>query len=379
MTKNEEALSDDIDQAPDNKERHTALVLQGGGALGAYQAGAYEALMENGYTPNWVAGISIGSINAAIIAGNPPDQRIEKLRAFWEKITATLNLSAPSGDFPRGLFNAYNAWAVMLLGVSSFFKPRFPQPFLLFSGAQGATSFYDTSPLYDTLEALIDFDRINTGETRLSLGAVNIETGNFIYFDNARQRIGPEHVMASGALPPALPPVEVDGEFYWDGGLVSNTPLSHVLQQSRDRDMLIFQIDLWNARGTVPRNLLEVQDRQKEISYSSRTRTVTDAYRRELELRRAIAEIAEHLPEATRRDPALQDYLALGERRSVDIVHLIYKRKRYESLAKDFQFSRASMQEHWQDGYQDVTREIGMPDWLAPVEMDKGIRVFDPY
>ncbi|WP_227369219.1 patatin-like phospholipase family protein [Halomonas sp. M20] len=379
MARKEEGLKGNTEQKRTDEERHTALVLQGGGALGAYQAGAYEALIENGYTPNWVAGISIGSINAAIIAGNPPSERIEKLRTFWEKITATLNLSAPSGDFPRGLFNAYNAWAVMVLGASSFFKPRFPQPLLQFSGAQGATSFYDTSPLRDTLEALVDFDRIQAGETRLSLGAVNIETGNFVYFDNTRHRIGPEHVMASGALPPALPPVEIDGEFYWDGGLVSNTPLSHVLHQSRDRDILIFQIDLWNARGSVPRNLLEVQDRQKEIIYSSRTRTVTDVYRRELELRRAIATISEHLPEGVRRDPALRDYLALGERRDVDIVHLVYKRKRYESQAKDFQFSRVSMEEHWQDGYQDVTREMSMPGWLEPNERDGKIRVFDPY
>ncbi|MFD2189612.1 DUF3734 domain-containing protein [Pistricoccus aurantiacus] len=358
---------------------NVALVLQGGGALGAYQAGAYEALMENNYTPDWVAGISIGAINAAIIAGNPPARRVERLRAFWEGVSAGLNFSAPDGDYPRRWFNMYNAWAVMMLGVPRFFQPRFPQPIVQFSGARGATSFYDATPLRQTLDALVDFERINAGHTRLSLGAVNIETGNFTYFDNAYQRIGPEHVMASGALPPAMPPVEVDGAFYWDGGLVSNTPLSHVLRQPDERDMLVFQVDLWNARGSVPRNLVDVQDRQKEITYSSRTRTVTDAYRHELKLRQAIAKIAERLSEEQRQDPAVKEYLALGERRRVDIVHLIYKRKRYESQAKDYQFSRASMEEHWQDGYRDVIRETKTQEWLEPDATDEGIRVFDPY
>lgn len=379
MAKEEKTLTDDTEKVRQDKKRYTALLLQGGGALGAYQAGAYEALMNNGYAPDWVAGISIGSINAAIIAGNPPEQRTQKLRAFWEGVSATLNVAAPSGDSPRQWFNMYNAWAVMMSGVPAFFKPRLPQPFLQFSGAPGATSFYDTEPLRKTLEGLIDFERINAGHTRLSLGAVDVETGNFTYFDNTRQRIGPEHIMASGALPPALPAVEVEGRFYWDGGLVSNTPLSHVLQQSKDEDILVFQVDLWSARGAVPRNLLEVQDRQKEIGFSSRTRSVTDAYRHELKLRQAIAEIAKRLPEEARQAPELQNYLALGEHRSVDIVHLIYKRKSYESQAKDYQFSRASMQDHWQDGYKDVDREMKNPGWLAPAEAEERIRIFDPY
>lgn len=357
---------------------NTVLVLQGGGALGAYQAGAYQALSEGGYTMNWVAGISIGSINAAIIAGNPPERRAERLRTFWERITASLNLPVPDGDLPRRWFNACNAWAVTMFGVPGFFKPRVPSPFLQFSGASGATSFYDTDPLRETLEDLVDFELINAGHTRLSLGAVNIETGNFTYFDNEHQRIGPEHVMASGALPPGFPPAEIDGAFYWDGGVVSNAPLSHVLQQSKDKDLLIFQVDLWSARGVMPRSLVEVQDRQKEINYSSRTRTVTDAYQQELKLRQAIARLAEQLPEEARQDPALQDCLALGEKRRVNIVHLIYTRKRYESQIKDYQFSRVSMDEHWQAGIVDVEHALRKPDWLDADEADEGVRVFDP-
>lgn len=358
--------------------QNTVLVLQGGGALGAYQAGAYDALAEGGYIPNWIAGISIGAINAAIIAGNPPELRSDKLHAFWDGITAPLCLPAPEGDVLHQWFNSYNAMAVMLFGLPKFFTPRFPMPLFQQSGASGATSYYDTGPLLETLEALVDFERINAGHTRLSLGAVEVETGNFTYFDNTQEHIRPEHVLASGALPPGFPPVEIDGRFYWDGGLVSNTPLAHVLNDSQGAgDSLIFQVDLWNSRGSLPRNLFDVEDRRKDIVYSSRTRLNTDIFRRELLLRKALAKLASRLSEDDRNDPKLTDALALAQHRSVSVVHLIYKHKRYESNSSDYQFSRASMHEHWQDGHTDTERILAQSDWLEPDDDDEGMRVFD--
>ena len=254
------------------------LVLQGGGALGSYQAGVYEALNRAGPEPDWLAGISIGAINGAIIAGNPPAQRLERLREFWNLVTSGWSFGPPnSGDVFRGLLgDASIGWA-MTAGVPGFFaRPASISPLLLSSGGPEALSFYDSSPLRATLERLVDFDRINAGETRLSVGAVNIRTGNFTYFDNAHQKIGAEHIMASGALPPGLPPVEIEGEWYWDGGLVSNT-LEYVLDQDQTDDLVIYQVDLFNARGPMPKTVQEAAEREKDIRYSSRTRLNTDA------------------------------------------------------------------------------------------------------
>ena len=276
-----------------------ALVLQGGGALGAYQAGVYAALAEADIRPDWVAGISIGAINAAIIAGNPPDQRVAQLRAFWEGITANpladwaiaSDALLPKGHLARSLVSQLSAISATLTGAAGFFVPRQLHPWLSPAGTLEATSFYDTKLLKATLERLVDFDRINAGETRFSVGAVNIRTGNFVYFDNTTHLIRPEHVMASGALPPGFPPVEIDGEFYWDGGLISNTPLQWVVESGPRQDTLAFQVDLWSALGEVPRNLAEVASRQKDIQYSSRTRANTDQFKRAQRLRAALGSL----------------------------------------------------------------------------------------
>lgn len=357
----------------------TVLLLQGGGALGAYQAGVYEVLAEGGYAPDWIAGISIGSINAAIIAGNPPDQRAPRLRRFWERITSTFNWPAPDGDWPRTLFNTLNSLGVMACGLPDFFRPRVPSPLFRPRGAKGATSFYDTDPLLETLNELVDFERINDGEVRLTLGAVDIEQGNFVCFDSNEQRIGPEHVLASSSLPPGFPPTEINGRLYWDGGVVSNTPLAYVLKEMPAiNHALIFQVDLWNARGMIPRNLFEVEARRKDIAYSSRTRLNTDLFRREFQLREAVAKLAEHLPEEARNNPELADALALGHRRNVSLVHLIYKVKRNETHARDYEFSRASMVDHWSTGRADAQRTLTNPAWLPPrTDRNAGIRVFD--
>jgi NTE family protein len=271
-----------------------ALLLQGGGALGAYQAGVYEALAEADLQPDWIAGISIGAINGALIAGNAPEARVDKLRAFWERVTAkpycdwSERLFPAKSDAARQWLNQISANLALVSGASGFFRPRFPAPWLLPPGPIEATSAYDTSDLKVTLEQLIDFDRINTDRMRLSVGAVNVRTGNFVYFDTATRTIGPEHIMASAALPPGFPAVEIEGEHYWDGGLVSNTPLQWLVESRPHRDTLAFQVDLWSARGELPRTLAEVSTRQKEIQYSSRTRAGTTSFEYVQRLRRAM-------------------------------------------------------------------------------------------
>ena len=283
------------------------LVLQGGGALGAYQAGVYECLAAMRHAPAWIAGISIGAINAALIAGNRPEHRVERLREFWETVSSfpfgapVYGAPASAVDGGRDIVNETNATIAMLFGVTGFFSPRVPAAPFQPPGTPAAISYYDTEPLRRTLERLVDFDLLNSGAMRLSVGAVNVRTGNFVYFDSRHGRIDARHVMASGALPPGFPPIEIDGEFYWDGGLVSNTPLQYVLDQPSQRPRLVFQVDLFAARGEMPANLAEASEREKDIRYSSRTRlTTTDELRRQATLQAARRLVAK-LPAAPAR------------------------------------------------------------------------------
>src|SRR5271154_5378880 len=256
------------------------LVLQGGGALGAYQVGVYEALHEAGIEPDWVSGVSIGAINSALIAGNPPERRLERLTTFWERITERkVWLFTPDGDIYRQGRNWTSQMMTTLLGQPGFFAPNPTSPWLSPAGARTATAYYDTSPLRETLLELVDFDRINARHMHFAVGAVNVLTGNFLYFDNKKEVIEPEHVMASGALPPALPMVKIGTDHFWDGGIVSNTPLQHLLDQEDKMNSLVFQVDLFSARGMLPRDIQEVLARHKDIVYSSRTRHNTDIYK----------------------------------------------------------------------------------------------------
>jgi NTE family protein len=362
-----------------------ALLLQGGGALGAYQAGVYEALSEAGIHPDWVAGISIGAVNSAIIAGNRPEKRVEKLRGFWELVTKDVlgrwlpdfPTTSMQGDWLRGILNQISANSAMLGGVPGFFTPRHPPPWLRPTGMIEATSFYDTEKLKSTLESLVDFDRINAQETRFSVGAVNVRSGNFVYFDSTTHTIGPEHVMASGALPPGFAAVEIEGESYWDGGLVSNTPLQWVLDSASRRDTLAFQVDLWNARGGFPRNLAEVQTRQKEIQYSSRTRANADQFKRAQRIRNTVAALLESLPDDLKDEPNAKLLRSIAERKVYNMVHLIYRAKAYEGNSKDYEFSRLSMETHWGAGYHDTVRTLRHPDVLKRPTNLEGVAVFD--
>jgi NTE family protein len=360
-----------------------ALLLQGGGALGAYQAGVYEALTEADLDPDWIAGISIGAINGALIAGNAPKTRVDKLRAFWERVTAkpcsdwSERLFPAKGDAVRQWRNQVSSNLALASGASGFFTSRFPTPWLHPPGTMEATSVYDTSPLKATLERLIDFDRINANSMRLSVGAVNVRSGNFVYFDTTTHTIGPEHIMASAALPPGFPAVEIEGEHYWDGGLVSNTPLQWVVDSHPHRDTLAFQIDLWNARGELPRTMAEVATRQKEIQYSSRTRAGTDNFKYVQRVRRAMADLIGKLPEDLQNGSEAQLLRPIGDHRVYNIVHLIYRARNYEGHSKDYDFSRASMQDHWRAGHHDAVRTLRHPEVLERPTNHEGVSTFD--
>ena len=361
-----------------------ALVLQGGGALGSYQAGVYEALAEVDLHPDWVAGISIGAINAAIIAGNAPQDRVAKLRGFWEHITAHPLLdmfatfeSLTRGDLARKWFNEMSAGMALLSGAAGFFEPRRPTPFFHPPGDLAATSHYDTRKLKSTLERFVDFDRINSGETRFSVGAVNVRTGNFNYFDNQHDMIRAEHVMASGSLPPGFPAVEIDGQFYWDGGLISNTPLQWVVNAAKRQDTLAFQVDLWAAQGDMPRNLKEVAMRQKEIQFSSRTRANTNSFKYVQRIRGALANLLPQLPPELQESAEAEFLKTVADHKVYSVVQLIYRAKQYEGHSKDYEFSSLTMRDHWKSGLQDATFTLRHPEiFRRPTNRD-GVLSFD--
>jgi NTE family protein len=356
-----------------------ALIFQGGGALGAYQAGVYEALHEAGIEPDWVTGVSIGAINAAIIAGNPSGRRLERLRAFWDRITdrQLFPTYTPDGDIFRRVSNAASAMLTLTMGTPGFFKPNTVNPWLSPAGAATATAYYDTSPLLGTLRELVDFSLIRDKQHRFAVGAVNVLSGNFIYFDNKDMTIGPEHIMASGALPPGLPWIKIGTEYYWDGGLVSNTPLQHLLENDDGKNTLVFQVDLFSARGPLPNDMENVLGRQKDISYSSRTRYNTDVYKRLLAWKTRVRDLLQKMPEELLTDADRQLKIELTDLPAINILHLIYQQKSYESQAKDYEFSAASMREHWQSGYEDTRSTLGHQRWLELHRDHPGVVVHD--
>jgi len=360
-----------------------ALLLQGGGALGSYQAGVYQALAEADLHPDWVAGISIGAINSALIAGNPPEKRVDRLREFWETVSES-PLGIPyfkslelSNQFVHQFVNQTRAMGILLFGAPNFFVPRLPPATLWPGGSPDKASYYDTGALKPTLERLVDFDRINAGHMRFSVGAVNVRTGNFICFDSTVDRIRPEHVIASGSLPPGFPATEIDGEFYWDGGLVSNTPLLWVLDSEPRQDTLAFQVDLWSARGLLPHDMTEVEVRHKEIVYSSRTRAATNKYKYLQRLRCALANVLKQIPEEFRNSEDAKLLEQEADEKVCNIVHLIYRAKSYEGIAKDFEFSRRTMEEHWKSGYDNAVRTLAEPEVMQLPDRSEGVRTFD--
>lgn len=368
-----------------------ALVLQGGGALGAYQCGVYERLHSAGIAPNWFAGISIGAINAAILAGNAPEDRVAQLQAFWDAIVepagplalpalAVRSAVAALPDDPALLSWArgMSAMGALLQGQRGFFEARAISPLLFADGSDAATSFYDTAPLRETLLRLVDFDRINRDHAvRLTVGATSVTRGNFRYFDSAREPIRVEHILASGALPPAFPAVEIDGEPYWDGGIVSNTPLEYILDCRPHEDTLVLQVDLWSARGPRPRTVLDVLERMKDIRFSSRTRHGTQMVEMAQKLRTSLKELIAHLPDGRlppHLDATLAPYL---DDRVFNIIHLIYQTKVHEQQNKDYAFGRISLREHWESGLHDMDRTLQHPAWFDLPDRDIGVATHD--
>ncbi|MDE2401376.1 MAG: patatin-like phospholipase family protein [Burkholderiales bacterium] len=369
-----------------------ALALQGGGALGSYQAGVVEGLAEAGIEPDWVAGISIGAINSAIIAGNPAETRVERLREFWETICRPAYFVPPADAIQamlekspptiRRAFASFEAWRAILEGQKDFFTPRGMAPWLAMRQSPTEASFYDTTKLRSTLETFADFDRINAGEMRVSVGAVNVRTGNFEFFDNqhgrTRQQMRPEHFMASGALPPGFPAIEIDGEFYWDGGLVSNTPLGHIVGSTPRRDTLAFQVDLWSAVGVVPENVYDVQERLKDIQFSSRTRAITDLMARTQEHRRMLHQLLDQIPaEVRKNDPWCKRAAESACDKSFSVVHLIYQDKEWEGLSKDYEFSLLTMRDHWAAGLNDIRQSLKHPSWRTLPKDGQGFATYD--
>jgi NTE family protein len=376
---------DNSDSAPATTPANAmrVLVLQGGGALGSYQAGAFQALCHSGFEPEWVAGISIGAINSAIIAGNEGNKRVDRLKEFWDMVSSPVSWSpVTAGERARSLFNETSAALIATFGVPGFFTPRIPPAPLWPPGSPESQSYYDTAPLKKTLERLVDFDRINDLKTRLSVGAVGVTSGNFKYFDTYQfkqlgQKIGPDHIMASGALPPGFPSVVIEGEHYWDGGIASNTPLDFVLDEEIDRDLLIFQVDLFSARGELPASLLEAAEREKDIRFSSRTRMNTDKNKQVHNARMAVRDLIGKLPDYLKNDPSVELLRKASKENTVTVVHLIYRSKNYESSSKDYEFSHVGVVEHWNAGALDVHLSMRHKDWLERPQSGETMVTYD--
>ncbi|MDB5674681.1 MAG: hypothetical protein JWM65_1663 [Sphingomonas bacterium] len=342
-----------------------ALVLQGGGALGSYQAGVIEGLAASGIEIDWVAGISIGAVNAAIVAGNPPERRVERLNRFWDKVTSSLpSFPIFPNDQIREWLHEWSAGFVMASGVPGFFTPRMVPPLMATPGSMGALSFYDSAPLKATLDELVDWDLLNSGPVRLSVGAVDVESGNFNYFDTSQTRIDARHIMASGALPPGLPPIEIDGRLWWDGGLVSNTPLTHVLDNQTE-PLLAFQVDLFAAATERPKTIMDVMAREKEIRFSSRTRQISDQVMKLRQEREAIRKVIAKLPPELRDHDDVRALAARAAEQPVNLVHLIYRANAWEGGSRDFEFSARTMREHWAAGRVAVDETMANAELVA--------------
>lgn len=354
-----------------------ALVLQGGGALGSFQAGVYEALDGAGIAIDQVAGISIGAVNAALIAGNPPETRVGALRQFWDMTSAALpSFPIWGGDWGREMLHEASAGFVATFGVPGMFAPQLWPPLLAWPGTPNALSFYDSAQLKKTLDDLVDWDLLNDGPVRIGVGAVEVDSGNFHYFDSANERLDARHIMASGALPPGLPPVEIDGKLWWDGGLVSNTPLSHVLE-TQDAEMLVFQVDLFAASAASPKTMMDVVAREKEIRFSSRTRQISDQLMKLRKEREVIRRVLAKLPDGLHNDPDVTQLAALAHESPVTIVQLIYRANAWEGGSRDYEFSARTMEEHWSAGRAAVADTVDKSELVARNILDGKTAAFD--
>lgn len=352
------------------------LVLQGGGSLGAYQAGVFEALDAVNFSPNWVAGVSIGAINSALIAGNPPKQRAARVREFWNRVSMKVAPLPAGMEMFQTLMSRMTFANAVAFGIPGFFKPRMIPPAFAPSGTVGALSYFDTEPLRATLNELVDFDLINNGDVRLSLGAVNIRTGQSRYFDSTIDKITASHVMASGALPPGFPPVEIDGEHYWDGGVMTNTPLVYVMQDYR-QEALIVQVDVFHSAGEMPQTLDQASERVKDIQYQSKQALSHAMVRRIEELRGLLAELMAKLPAEMKKDPTVQKLEEISHRGRLSLVHLVNRVDTHSLDVKDCEFSAGTVDALWHAGHEDALKVILNPAACHVTELGKDVRVYE--
>jgi NTE family protein len=356
--------------------QQTVLVLQGGGALGAYQAGVFQALTEGGVNPDWVIGTSIGAINGAIIAGNAPENRLARLQEFWEQVTKSSWLDLMwSASFPGGAFANLNT---LTRGIPGFFEPN-PLALLGLNYAAGVenAAYYTTDPLKKTLARLIDFDHLNQKHTRLTVGAVNVNTSELKYFDSRAMEIGRSHVMASGALPPAFPAVCIDGVPYWDGGIYSNTPIEVVLDEHPRRNSLIFAVNMWQPSGPEPRTIWQVMTRQKELQYASRGKSHVARQEQLHRLRHVVRELVKRIPESERDDPVVKELASYGCATTMHLVRLLSPRLDGEDHTKDIDFTRSGIRSRWQAGYEHARKVISEKPWKCEVDMLQGIVIHE--
>jgi NTE family protein len=359
---------------PAPKRRQIVLVFQGGGALGAYQAGVYQALHEAGIEPDWIIGTSIGAINASLIAGNAPEQRIAKLEEFWRRMAhkEVMQVSWP------GLADTVHYWRTLLGGLPGFFAPN-PMAFLgshLDLGTDGA-GFYSTTPLQKTLTDLVDFSLIKRSKPRLTVGVAHVRTSQMRYFDSRESELTMSHVVASGALPPAFPAVRIDGELYWDGGILSNTPTEAVFDDYPRRNSIIFNVHLWNPIGAEPKTIWEVLHRQKDIQYSSRVASHVAKQRHVHKLRHVVSELVKYIPEDLRKDPVVQDLSEYGCRTQMHVVPLLVPRLDNENHTKDIDFSPSGIRLRWEAGYADTSRALRRKAWDDDCDPLEGVIVHE--
>ena len=356
------------------------LVLQGGGALGAYQAGVYQALMEGGVEPDWVIGTSIGAINGALIAGNAPQNRIARLKEFWDGVGRknALDHFWPQ-DWQTAVFgNTLANFSTVMSGIPGFFAPN-PQ------AAWGPTfplgieraSYYTTDPLKATLARLVDFDWLNRRQVRLSVGAVNVRTSDMRYFDSQDMALAPAHIMASGALPPAFPAVTIDGESYWDGGIYSNTPIEVVLADVPRRNSLIISVNVWQPAGARPTTIQQVMARQKDIQYASRGRSHVARQAQIHRLRHVVRELVSRLPAEQRDDPVVKDLAEYGCGSLMHLVRLLSPRLDGEDHTKDIDFTRAGIEGRWKAGHDHARKVLAEKPWEAEVDALAGIVIHE--
>ncbi|MBA3535981.1 MAG: patatin-like phospholipase family protein [Tatlockia sp.] len=349
-----------------------ACVFQGGGALGAYQVGAFRAIHERGYQPDFIAGVSIGAVNGAIIAGNKPADQMDKLTEFWDTISPKLwsyreiweePIDYQSIDVMHHFQNQIGAMQSLFFGLDGFFKPRPIPPSIFTQDNPDKLSYYETSELRATLERLIDFDRINSKKITLCLGAVNIVSGEMIFFNNQSEVITPDHILASAALPPAFPAVKIGENYYWDGGIYANTPLVTVLDALPELDTLCFVIDCFSLKGKLPETMDEVEERQKDIRYGSHSRRLTNIYTSRQNLQVAINVLSHHLTAEAKKNPVIQELLELGHEKRFSVVHIIYNGTPFAHAFKDYNFMRSAINSRLKVGYHDAIAVLDKPDW----------------